>query len=269
MSVSSKLRQPPVRGSVFRYGNWTADEQLGVLTCRYSLDGREFTERVTLAPGPRWHTDAARAAARLVFLLAGVSYYKTAAPPVIDLGPTALTAAELVFLREFYLQGLGEFAYRNTLDLTPLRIEARRADAQASGRPKPAPQQPQQRALVPFGGGIDSIVTHDHGVSLEETFKYEDLIFEEDRPVANNQMPREAPLELNAQVHTRADRFSVSYRKLYVELLETFARDRGLPTDGRREKLLAGLQRSFGTVPFPASPGPEAGPQWSDRFQHG
>jgi UDP-N-acetyl-alpha-D-muramoyl-L-alanyl-L-glutamate epimerase len=158
MSVSSKLRQPLVRGSVFRYGNWTADEQLGFLTCRYSLDGREFTERVTLAPGPRWHTDAARAAARLVFLLAGVSYYKTAAPPVIDLGPTALTAAELAFLREFYLQGLGEFAYRNTLDLTPLRIEARRAGEQPAGRPKPPPEQPQQRALVPFGGGIDSIV---------------------------------------------------------------------------------------------------------------
>jgi hypothetical protein len=48
------------------------------------MDGREFTERVTLPPGPRWHTEAARAAARLVFLLAGVSYYKTAAPPVVD-----------------------------------------------------------------------------------------------------------------------------------------------------------------------------------------
>ena len=108
--------------------NWTADAERGVLTCRYSLDGREFTERVTLAPGPRWHTEAARAAARLVFLLAGVSYYKTAAPPVIDLGDTALTEAELAFLREFYLQGLGEFAYRNALDLTSLRIEARRAD---------------------------------------------------------------------------------------------------------------------------------------------
>src|SRR5580700_3098297 len=129
MSLSSRLQQPSVRGRVFRYGDWTVDAERGALTCGYSLDGRAFTERVALAPGPRWHTDAARAAARLVFLLAGVSYYKTAAPPVIDLGPTALTDAELTFLREFYLQGLGEFAYRNTLDLTPLRIEAHRADA--------------------------------------------------------------------------------------------------------------------------------------------
>ena len=98
-----------------------------MLTCRYELDGREFTERITLPAGPRWHTEAARAAARLVFLLAGVSYYKTAAPPVVDFGETALTDAEHAFLREFYLQGLGEFAYRNALDLTSLRFEARRA----------------------------------------------------------------------------------------------------------------------------------------------
>ena len=155
MSVSSGLPQPSARGSVFRYGNWAVDEQLGILTCQYSLDGREFTERVTLAPGPRWRTDAARAAARLVFLLAGVSYYKTAAPPVIDLGPTALTDPELAFLREFYLQGLGEFAYRNTLDLTPLRIEAHRTDARTPGHREPTTPQ---KALVPFGGGIDSIV---------------------------------------------------------------------------------------------------------------
>ena len=142
---------------MFRYGTWAVDAERGTLTCEYSLDGREFAERVTLAPGPWWHTQAARAAARLVFLLAGVSYYKTAAPPVVDLGQTALTTAELAFLREFYLQGLGEFAYRNQLDLAPLRIEARRADAAQNGDPA-EPAAPARRALVPFGGGIDSIV---------------------------------------------------------------------------------------------------------------
>jgi len=145
-----------VRGSVFRYQSFAVDAERGVLSCRYELDGREFTERVTLAPGPRWHTEAARSAARLVFLLAGVSYYKTAAPPVVDFGETALTDAEHGFLREFYLQGLGEFAYRNALDLTSLRFEGRPAASQA---PMPAPVTSQRRALVPFGGGIDSIVT--------------------------------------------------------------------------------------------------------------
>jgi hypothetical protein len=155
MALSGAVPRPLGRGRVFRYGVWTADAELGTLTCGYSLDGREFTERITLPTGPQWHTEAARAAARLVFLLAGVSYYKTAAPPVIDLGPTALSEAELAFLREFYLQGLGEFAYRNNLDLTGLRIEAGQKDTPQP----PAPPSPRGRALIPFGGGIDSIVT--------------------------------------------------------------------------------------------------------------
>jgi hypothetical protein len=144
------------RGSVFRYREYALDAERGVLTCRYELDGREFTERVTLPPGEQWHTGAARAAARLVFLLSGVSYYKTAAPPVIDFGTTALTQAEESFLREFYLQGLAEFAYRNNLDLLSLSLEAPRAPDQPSAPPGPTGPR---RALVPFGGGIDSIVT--------------------------------------------------------------------------------------------------------------
>jgi UDP-N-acetyl-alpha-D-muramoyl-L-alanyl-L-glutamate epimerase len=175
---------PPPRGGVFSYESFATDADRGLLTCRYSLDGRSFTERVSVAKGPRWNTAAAQAAARLVFLLAGVSYYKTAAPAVIDLGELALTPAELAFLREFYLQGLGEFAYRNALDLTDLRFEARRppqppVSPAPSPTPAPAPtasanEWPIQpaiagsmshsfgsfpRALVPFGGGVDSIVT--------------------------------------------------------------------------------------------------------------
>jgi UDP-N-acetyl-alpha-D-muramoyl-L-alanyl-L-glutamate epimerase len=144
------------RGQVFRYRDYAVDAERGVLSLRYELDGREFTERVTLPPGARWHTDEARAAARLVFLLSGVSYYKTAAPPVIDFGETALTGTEEAFLREFYLQGLAEFAYRNNLDLTSLSLRAQRAPDPLTAPPtRPGPF----RALVPFGGGIDSIVT--------------------------------------------------------------------------------------------------------------
>ncbi len=160
MTLSGREPHSCERGRVFRYLSFAMDGERGVLSCRYELDGREFTERVTLpgyGSGPRWQTEAARAAARLVFLLAGVSYYKTAAPPVVDFGETALTDAEHGFFREFYLQGLGEFAYRNALDLTSLRLEARSA---ASPAPSPAPATAhERRALVPFGGGIDSIVT--------------------------------------------------------------------------------------------------------------
>jgi UDP-N-acetyl-alpha-D-muramoyl-L-alanyl-L-glutamate epimerase len=162
----AKPAAPPVTealgGQVFRYEGFATDSGRGLLTCRYSLDGREFAERITLAPGPGWDTTAAQAAARLVYLLAGVSYYKTAAPPVIDLGDTALTERELAFLREFYLSGLGEYAYRNNLDLRDLTFTGQAA-AQSDGcDTEPVTGGPggkPLRPLIPFGGGIDSIVT--------------------------------------------------------------------------------------------------------------
>lgn len=146
-----------MNNKVFRYEGFAADSERGLLTCRYSLDGRKFAERVSLAPGPAWDSAAAQAAARIVYLLAGVSYYKTGAPPVIDLGDTALTERERSFLREFYQSGLGEYAYRNGLDLSDLRIEG---PTVPTGPAAPSPRTPPGlRPLVPFGGGIDSIVT--------------------------------------------------------------------------------------------------------------
>ena len=152
------------RGQEFRYESYRLDPASGLLSCRYSLDGQAFEERVTFSspgPVPRWDSPAVAAAARLIFLLAGVSYYKTAAPPVISMGGTALTPRERAFLRAFYLDGLGEFGYRSGIDLSGLRIEGPEAEQIPPAGPAPAqpPAAGTRRALVPFGGGIDSIVT--------------------------------------------------------------------------------------------------------------
>ncbi|HEY2519889.1 MAG TPA: hypothetical protein VGJ19_07245 [Streptosporangiaceae bacterium] len=157
-AVSAASTPQAPRGQEFRYQSYRTDPATGELACHYSVDGRRFTERITLRPGDRWDDPAAQAAARLVFLLAGVSYYKTAAPPVIHTGDLALTRRERVFLRDFYTEGLGEFAYRNGLDLSELRIEGPEAP---TPQVTPAPRAPgtTRRALVPFGGGIDSVVT--------------------------------------------------------------------------------------------------------------
>jgi UDP-N-acetyl-alpha-D-muramoyl-L-alanyl-L-glutamate epimerase len=211
MALSGTLPHPPRRGRVFRYESWVSDAERGLLTCRYSLDSRGFTERVALPPGPRWDAGPARAAARLVFLLAGVSYYKTAAPPVIDFGQTALTEVELAFLRDFYLQGLGEFGYRNALDLTPLRLEAVLAPKGgppgalplAAGPPAP-PDRPAadggRRALVPFGGGIDSIVVAERVRGLADA-----ALFVVNRP-ADRFEAIEAPAAVTGLPVVRAER---------------------------------------------------------------
>jgi hypothetical protein len=42
---------------------------------------------------------------------------------------------------------------------------------------------------------------------------------EEDWPIIESQKPREAPLDAGRPVHTRADHFSLVYRKTYVEFM--------------------------------------------------
>jgi hypothetical protein len=140
----------------FRYDGYDLDASSSRLRCRYSLDDLSFEETVTFDAGGHAPVDetAIDAAARLVFLLAGISYYKVAAPPLIEV-PSGLRAAERPLLDAFYRSGLGEFAYRNDLDLSGLRIEAPDlADATPAGTPPD-----DSRVLVPFGGGVDSIVT--------------------------------------------------------------------------------------------------------------
>jgi hypothetical protein len=144
----------PSDAEVFRYGDVAIDPDAGQVVCTYSLDGWPFEERVTFGSAGDWDAPAVREAARLLFLLAGVSYYKTAAPPVIDLGDHGLTPAEAALLRSFHVDGLGEYAYRNGLDLTGLRIEAPTREPPALGW-----EPLRGRPLIPFGGGIDSIVT--------------------------------------------------------------------------------------------------------------
>lgn len=149
--------QTPYTAARFIYDDFRIDAAANQLICHYRLDDWQFTETVTLPGGGDWSTPAAREAARLVFLLAGVSYYKAGAPPVIDLGSTAVTDTERAFLREYYVDGLGEFAYRSEprLDLTNLTIAGPRLE-----RPAPVGFSPEVSSpLIPFGGGVDSIVT--------------------------------------------------------------------------------------------------------------
>jgi hypothetical protein len=143
---------PPDR---FRYDGFAIDQAESVVQCRYRAGDHTFTERFTFVGGGEWDDPAVVAAVRLLTLVAGVSYYKTTAAPLIDLGDLPTTAAERSFLRTFYVNGLGEFAYRNGLDLRGLRVEG--PDAGGGAPPAYAPEP--GRPLIPFGGGIDSIVT--------------------------------------------------------------------------------------------------------------
>ena len=150
---ATPTRMPPP--DQFRYDGFVIDADRSEVTCTYATATHAFAERFTFGPGGDWDDPAVRAAVHILFLLAGVSYYKTTAAPVIDLGDLPTTAAERAFLTGYYVHGLGEFAYRNGIDLRGLCVTGPDAVPAAPVRYEPGPGRP----LIPFGGGIDSIVT--------------------------------------------------------------------------------------------------------------
>lgn len=157
LANSGRPYAPSCRAARFVYGDLSVDAASGELRCSYQLDQYRFTEIISFGPDKVW-SPAALEAARLVHLLAGVSYFKAGAPRVIDLGYTVLRPGEREFLRRYYLGGLGEYAYVNGLDLDDLVVVGG-ADkaADKAVRAQPAASGP----LVPFGGGIDSLISTD------------------------------------------------------------------------------------------------------------
>lgn len=149
----------------FRYVDWSLDAATGRVDLRYALESPdgpiELTETVEL-PGQISGLSPARRTAlaaclRLLWLAAGVSYYKAAAPPEVLVDGPALTSAERSWCRDLYLFGLAEFAYANSLDLRD------RPQWPNVSTAAPSPAVPglglTGRALVPIGGGKDSAVT--------------------------------------------------------------------------------------------------------------
>jgi phenylpropionate dioxygenase-like ring-hydroxylating dioxygenase large terminal subunit len=59
------------------------------------------------------------------------------------------------------------------------------------------------------------------GVRLDTLVEWEVDVQREDRGILETIQPREAPLDPHAQANTRADKFSIMYRRLYQELVDT------------------------------------------------
>ncbi len=156
----------------FRFTGCDFDAGSGVARLRYAFDdGPELVETVTV-PGAPFALDPARAQAaeqalRLLHLIAGVSYYKAAVPEEIRIDAYAIDADTAAFMEELYVNGLGEFAYRNGLNLHG-RIkfpvgETEAAAASALGL--------RRHALVAIGGGKDSLVSIEalRAIGVEQT----------------------------------------------------------------------------------------------------
>ena len=155
-----------------------------LLICRYSVDGRPFEERITFPPAgrpARAPAPAPRAAPTVPPRAAGTARPSAgprgwcscwpASPttrrprrPSSTWASTAVTDTERAFLRVVLSRRPGRV--RLPQRPGPVRpahrgpVPARRGSRACGPRPRrPADRPPRPRPLVPFGGGIDSIVT--------------------------------------------------------------------------------------------------------------
>ena len=144
----------------FRFVRCSLDHDTGEARLVYAFDdGPELVETVRF-PGAPFAMDAARAQAveralRLLHLIAGISYYKAAVPERIEVESYPVDTDTAALLESIYLNGLGEFAYRNGLDLAG-RIRFPRVQAPSTRIPAIGLRS---HALVAIGGGKDSLVS--------------------------------------------------------------------------------------------------------------
>ena len=145
--------------AVFRFVRCDFAADTGVAQLVYAFDnGPELVETVSI-PGAPFVLDGARAEAvqralRLLHLFAGVSYYKAAVPEQVRIDSYSIDADTAALVETVYLNGLGEFAYRNGLNLRGrfrLPVDGQAFDAPAVGL--------REHALVAIGGGKDSLVS--------------------------------------------------------------------------------------------------------------
>lgn len=144
----------------FIFVGYAFDRQSYVLSLQYRYaTGPNFEEKITF-PQPVAEPSAAQWAAfdvvaRLLFMVAGVSYYKAYVPEKIS-SALPLNQRTADFLYDVYLHGLGEFAYQNKLSL----VEKINFPVSADAKPASSVRLPLAKgALVPVGGGKDSIVS--------------------------------------------------------------------------------------------------------------
>jgi hypothetical protein len=130
----------------------------GTLSLHYAFDGGpSFEERIVFPARTisRPGSEALDRVFRLLLLACGVSYYKAFAPERVRCAAFPLDSATAAFFTDFYVKGLGEFAWRNGIDLASrLHIVTDAVEPPSALR-----LELPRLTCVPVGGGKDSIVT--------------------------------------------------------------------------------------------------------------
>ena len=131
----------PSAFATFRFDGWRFDEASATATLRYALDDAVAFEETIRLPAGAPPLDPSRRAAldavlELLHQVAGVSYWKAAAPPALAIGPLSERRAALeAFARRF-------FPNEKQIRLSPATTDPRRA----------------QKWFEKVGGDLDGII---------------------------------------------------------------------------------------------------------------
>jgi len=144
----------------FHFVDYNFSLATGQIQLRYAFDNQLLLTEQLILPGAPFDLDtnctvALERALQLLHLIAGISYYKAAIPEKIIINNYQIDASTAALVATIYEQGLGEFAYRNGLDLRgkvnfPITAHSI-TTAPMLGL--------AERALTAIGGGKDSLVS--------------------------------------------------------------------------------------------------------------
>lgn len=153
----------------FRFISYEFDQEKFTAKLNYGFDDNYFfTEEIIFNNAHKKLSDnelkALDNCLKYLHLVAGASYFKAAIPPEIVIETGEITKDTALFMEKLYLNGLGEFAYRNGIDLR----NKIKVPYNESLKPNPSDIELKRRTAVPVGGGKDSVVTMESMQSSNE-----------------------------------------------------------------------------------------------------
>jgi hypothetical protein len=89
--------------------------------------------------------------------------------------------------------------------------------------PHTAPTDPGRPRTTIFW--VEGFTPDYTAMTLEQVLEAEARVYEEDNPILDRIEPGEAPLDAFDQVHTPADRYTLQYRRAFIEFVHHANRD--------------------------------------------
>lgn len=169
MSNQSQTYAP--LAEVFYFDSFTVDADSGKILFNYSTDkNHSFVHELVFKNLQRnKNLDTAVFALGMAEL---VHYWKAILSPKIVIRAGALSPEQIIFWENLYTKGLGEFFYKNNIDfrnLIHIEVDDRAPEMKMTETEKTG------KALVPFGGGKDSLVSGEILKEMGKDFSWFEL----------------------------------------------------------------------------------------------